>query len=84
MALDKDILGQAIYDARNSFFNNRTVQQLITDFGSLEAARLAGCKVEAECIINHFKTYGLLTVPGAGLTAGPTAVTGTSITGTIH
>lgn len=83
MALDKDILGQALYDMRNTFFNNQTLAQLEATYGTIENARLEGCKKEAEVIINHFKNFGTLNVPGTGLVAGPTAVTGTSVTGTM-
>jgi len=84
MALNKDILGQALYDMRNQFFNNQTLDELQTTYGSLEAARLAACKKEAEIIINHFKTNVLLTIPGTGLVVGSTPVTGSAITGTMQ
>jgi hypothetical protein len=83
MALDKDILGQALYDMRNNFFNNQTLAQLEATYGTIESARLEGCKKEAEVIIDHFKNNAVLHVPGAGLTAGATAVTGQSNTGTL-
>ena len=82
MALDKDILGQSIYDVR-AIYSNKTSSQLITTYGSLEAAKLHAAKAEANIIINHFKTAAILTIPGAGLLAGATAVTGSSITGNI-
>ncbi len=78
MALSKDILGQALYDNLTSFNNKDIVQT-----GNIEAARLAFCKKMAESIIDHFKNNIIISIPGAGLTAGPTAVTGVSITGTI-
>lgn len=81
--LNKDVLGQDLYNARNAF-NNLTATELITAYGSLANARLAACKADAEAIINHFKSSSLLTIPGTGLAAGPTAVTGNSITGTIQ
>jgi hypothetical protein len=59
MALDKDILGQAIYDVR-VIFSNKTYQQLVTTYGTMEAARLAAAKAEAEVIINHIKTAGVV------------------------
>jgi hypothetical protein len=74
MALNKDILGQALYDMRNQFFNNKTTQELVGIYGSLENARLAACKKEAEIFINHFKNNAV--IPGSGLVAGATAVTG--------
>ena len=82
MALNKDILGQALMDA-TAPFNNKTADQLIATYGSIEAARLAGFKAQAEAFINHFKNNAVLSVPGAGLTAGGDAVMGTSTSGTI-
>lgn len=84
MALSKDILGQDMYDMREEFFNNKTLDEILMMYGSLEAARLAACKKEAEIIINHFKTNVVLNIPGTGLTAGPTPVTGSSVTGTMQ
>ena len=83
MSLDKDILGQALYVNRNTFFNNKTLAQLEATYGTIENARLEACKKEAEVIINHFKNNAVLHVPGLGLTAGATAVTGQSNTGTL-
>ena len=82
MALNKDILGQAIYNVRNAF-SNKTVSQLETQYGTLEAARLECAKQEAEAIINHFKAT-VVHVPGAGLTAPNGPVGGQSITGKIQ
>jgi len=83
MALDNSILGEAIYEAR-SIFTNQTYDELITTYGSLEAARLAICKAEAAAIISHFQTSGELHVPALGFMAGTVAVTGNSITGKIQ
>lgn len=85
MALDKDILGAELYDMRNAYFNNKTADELITEYGSIEAARLEACKKEAEVIINHFVNNAELTVPGTGMVApsGGGAVSGSSTTGTI-
>lgn len=80
--LDKDILGQALFDFRNHF-NDRDVDDLLEEYGTIEAVRLAYAKGEAEVIINHFKANAKLSVPGAGLMAGSTFVTGTAETGTI-
>jgi hypothetical protein len=84
VALDKDVLGQALYDMRNGFWNNKTIDELIAEYGTLEAARLEACKKEADVIIQHFKTNGVLSVPGLGLFAGSTPITGTSVTGHIQ
>jgi hypothetical protein len=82
MALDKDILGQARYDAELAFFN-KTSDELITAYGSIENARLAFLKKDSEIIIDHFKNNGQLATSGKGLVAGPNAVTGTSATNII-
>lgn len=84
MALDKDLLGQDLYDVRN-LFDNKNYDALVQEYGSIEAARLALCKKEAEAIINHFISNIKLNVPGAGLIdpQGGT-IGGTSITGTIE
>jgi hypothetical protein len=77
MALNKDILGTDLYNRANAYNEVN-----ITD---IEAARLAFWKNMAEGIIEHFKTNGVLTVPGTGLIA-PTSggpVTGQSITGNL-
>jgi len=81
MALDKDILGQALYNALVDY-NNKTSDVI----GDIETARLAFCKAMANEIINHFKTYSTLNIPGSGLLApsGGGAVTGASVTGTIN
>lgn len=84
MPLNKDVLGADLYAVRNNF-SNQTKAQLEATYGSVEAARLAACKAEAEAIINHFKANSLLTIPALGfISASPgQPVTGTSITGTI-
>lgn len=75
MALNKDVLGLDLYNRANNYNEVNIVD--------LEAARLAFWKNIAEGIIEHFKSNGVLHVPGLGLTAGATAVTGQSNTGTI-
>lgn len=84
MALDKDILGTALYNVRSNF-SNQSANDLITTYGSMEAARLAAAKAEADVIINHFKTNSLLTIPSLGFisAAAGQPVTGVSVTGTI-
>lgn len=78
MALDKDILGTNIYNAEK-VYNDKNPATI----GDLETARLNFWKVMADEIIKHFITYGELHVPGLGLNAGTTAVTGNSVTGKI-
>lgn len=84
MALSKDILGQDLYDKRSDF-TNKTKDELETTYGSIEAARLAACKAEAQAIIDHFKNNIQLIIPAVGLvSAAPGApVTGVATTGTI-
>jgi hypothetical protein len=73
MALDKDVLGMALYDARDAF-NNKTYQQLVDEYGTIENARIAACKADAEAIINHLTTHAI--IPATGLVAPNGAVTG--------
>jgi hypothetical protein len=77
MALNKDILGTALY-TRAGNFNNKDIE-------NIEQARQDFWKAIAEEIVNHIKTNATLNVPGTGLTtaAGGGPVTGVSITGTI-
>ena len=75
MALDKDIMGLDLYNRANDYNE--------VDIVDIEAARLAFWKTIADGIISHFKANGVLHVPGLGLNAGSTPVTGNSITGTI-
>lgn len=77
MALDKEILGTALYDAFNDFNNKNPDEE-----GDIETARLAFCKVMANEIIEHFKTAGVVNVTVA-TTGTATAQTGTG-TGTIE
>ena len=78
-----DILGQALYDSRK-VFDDMTVNQLINQYGSLEGARLAACKADAQAIINHITANAFLSIPGIGMVAGTNPVTGISTTGTIR
>lgn len=75
MSLNKDILGQLLFDVRNTF-NNRTMDDLIAQYGTLDAVRLAICKADAEAIISHIKDYA--DVPALGLVAPNGNVTGTA------
>ncbi len=81
MALDKDILGQLLYNTRN-VFSNRTYDDLIEEYETIEAVKLAACKAEAETIIDHFKTAGVVSVT-VTTTGTETAHTGSG-TGTIE
>jgi hypothetical protein len=74
MALNKDTLGQALYDFRTTF-NNKTIEQLEAEFGNLESARLAAAKGEAEIIINHIKNNAEGEYQLGSLIAGANAVT---------
>lgn len=78
MALDKDILGTAIYNVRQNFVN-RDYNDLIGEFGNMDAARLAQAKAEAQAIIDHFKNYAQVNATvGVGLTASSFPVEGLS------
>lgn len=78
MALDKNILGGALYDIRH-LFDGKTLNDLITEYGSLENARLEVCKREAEAIINHFKNFAQVNATvGTGLAASSFPVVGVS------
>ena len=73
MALNKDILGLAIYTALEDY-NNKPPD----DIADMEAFRLAACKVIAHEVIEHFKANAVITLAPLGLVAGVTAVTGTA------
>ena len=73
MALNKDTMGLAIHNVRKKY-NEKTVEQLINQYGSMENALIAEAKEEAEAIINHFKEFA--TIPGTGLAAPNGSVTG--------
>jgi len=57
MALNKDILGAAIYTVRKKY-SSKTAPQLIAQYGSLDKAQLAMATDEAAAIIKHFTTLG--------------------------
>ncbi|HMO63293.1 MAG TPA: hypothetical protein PKC39_14505 [Ferruginibacter sp.] len=73
MALNKDILGEALHAIRQDF-NEKSIEELLQMYNTMEAARLAYSKKEAEVIINHFKNNAV--VPGTGLVAPNGAVSG--------
>ena len=77
MALDKDILGLALYNRREDFCN-KTMQELIDEYGSFEGAKMAMAKADAEEIINHLKNQAVITLNPTGLSAGPNPVTGSA------
>ena len=63
MPLNSNVLGTAIYNVRLTF-NNRTMDDLLNEYGSLEGVRLAEAKDEAAAIIDHFKNNAEILVPG--------------------
>jgi len=77
MALNKDMLGMALYNKAQSF-NDK-------DIDNIDQARRDFWKAVAEEIVNHIKSNATLNVPGTGLTtaSGGGPVTGLSTTGTI-
>lgn len=74
MALNATDLGTALYNFRNSF-NNKTVEELIQAYGTIEAARLQSCIGEAEVIINYLKNNAEGVYQNGSLIAGPNPVT---------
>jgi hypothetical protein len=80
MALNKDVLGMELYNSRH-IFDNMTHEEIIQQYGTIEEARLAACKGDAEAIINHIKTAGVVSV-NVITTGTATNHTGTG-TGTI-
>lgn len=78
MALNAAILGEDL--------KNRAAQFNDVDIADLDAARADYWNTIAEGIIEHFKAFGQITVPGLGLVApsGGGPVTGTSTTGGIE
>lgn len=77
MALNKDVLGMALYSAAKDF-NDKHID-------NIDQARRDFWKAIAGEIINHIKTSAMLNIPGTGLVAPPNGgpVTGASTTGTI-
>ena len=65
MALSKDILGVDLFNVRQQF-SNKTRDELLMMYTTDDAIRLAACKAEADAIINHFKTAGLVLVTTTG------------------
>ncbi|RTL47462.1 MAG: hypothetical protein EKK39_14250 [Sphingobacteriales bacterium] len=82
MALDKNILGTALFNVAQNY-NDVGVDT--TNAAAMDAYRQQFWTDVADTIINHFKINGVLTVPGTGLVApsGGGPVTGTSVTGKI-
>lgn len=81
MAMDKDILGNALYAVRQSF-SDKSMDDLIAQYGTIEAIRVAACIQEADVIINHLKNYGEINVT-VQTTGTATAQSGVG-TGTIE
>ena len=79
MALNKDVLGTALYNQANQW-NEKTADEL----GDLENTRLEFWKAMADVIIQHIKTSAILKVPGTGLGSPSGPVSGVSITGNIE
>jgi hypothetical protein len=74
MALDKTALAAGIKSLQDNLYSDtsRTPDEARTHYAN-----------ELATLIDTFVKTGSLSVPGTGLTAGVTAVTGTSVTGTI-
>lgn len=84
MALNKDVLGMALYNRRVAF-SDMDMDALVATYGSLEGARKAMAKADADEIIKHFIANITIKIPGTGLVApsGGGVVTGIAVTGTI-
>lgn len=80
MAMDKDILGEALFNVRQ-VFSNKGMDDLMAEYGTLDNIRMEACKQEADVIINHLNTNAVINVTVA-TTGTATAQTGTG-TGTI-
>ena len=81
MALNKDILGTALYNAELIF------NETFIDPVDMEAARLEFWKKVADQIISHFKANIEINIPAAGISVTDESSTwpaaGASTTGTI-
>ncbi len=82
MALNKDILGTALYNFRSGF-NDKTIEEIELTFGNIETARLELAKGEAEIIIDHFKNNAEGEYQAGTLIAGANAVTRVGTTANI-
>lgn len=74
MALDKNVLGQALHDARKVFCD-KTMDELINEYGSLDNVRKAQATADADEIIKHFKNNAEGKYQPGTLIAGGNAVT---------
>lgn len=85
MAMNKDLLGLDLYNIRQ-MFSNKTMDELIDEYGTLENIRIEACKKEAEVIINHLKNSVVVSVNVNVTTTGTASNhTGTGTgTGTIQ
>jgi len=61
MPLDKDVLGMALYNRRSSF-SDKDYDELLSIYGSIENARIAAAKADADEIIKHFKAAATVSV----------------------
>ncbi len=78
MPLNKDVLGQLLFDRRQSFCDKDLDELKALHGNDMNAIRLAAAKADAEVIINHFKTAGVVNVNVTVTTTG----TATNHTGT--
>lgn len=74
MALDKTELGTLLHNARQAF-NNKTLDELIQQHGTLEGIRLAASINDAEVIIDYLKSKAEGRYQVGSLQAGSTPVT---------
>lgn len=74
MALDKNELGTLLHNARQAF-NNKTMDELIQEYGTLEEIRLAASIKDAEVIIDYLKSKAEGRYQAGSLQAGTSPVT---------
>jgi len=78
MALNKDILGEALHNARK-VFSDKTINELINEYGSLDNVRKAQAIADADALIKHFQQHAEGKYQAGTLTAGGTGVTSVGV-----
>lgn len=73
MPMNKDVLGTALYNVRKKY-SDKTIDEIKDEFGSLDQARLAQAKEEADEIINHIKNEADGIYQSGSLVAGANPV----------
>lgn len=68
MALNGNDLGDLVYAVRQTY-SNKTVTQLVADYGSIENARKAAARDEMTVVVNYLKANGVV-LPGTFANSG--------------